>query len=122
MAGRSGKPITFFPAGEREGTEMKAKNLEATISPQKFRLYIVNRTPRSLLALANLKRIREKYLGCEADVEVVDLQQKPHLAKEHQIVGIPTLVRIFPKSSKRVVGDLSDTAGFLRAFGLVSQG
>ena len=102
---------------------MKATKLDETsASPQKFRLYIVNRTPRSLLALANLKKIREKYLGCETDVEVVDLRQKPHLAKEHQIVGIPTLVRVFPKSAKRVVGDLSDTAGFLRAFGLTSQG
>jgi circadian clock protein KaiB len=42
-------------------------------------------------------------------VEVVDLKQQPHLAREHSIVAIPTLVRELPVPLRKIIGDLSDT-------------
>ena len=33
----------------------------------------------------------------------------PRLAKDHQIVAIPTLVRKLPNPIRKIVGDLSDT-------------
>jgi hypothetical protein len=42
-------------------------------------------------------------------IEVIDLTQNPRLAKEDQIVAIPTLVRKLPDPLRRIIGDLSDT-------------
>ncbi|RPJ11135.1 MAG: circadian clock protein KaiB [Deltaproteobacteria bacterium] len=84
---------------------------------RKFRLYLLNKTARSLLALANLHKICNERLKSKYDIQVVDLQQSPQLATRDQIVSIPTLVRIYPKSEKKVIGDLSDT-GRVGAFEL----
>jgi circadian clock protein KaiB len=98
---------------------MKIRTInEMEIGHQKFRLYISNRTARSLLALANLNKMCDEYFKGECDIEVVDLQQNPQLAKKGQILSIPTLERISPKSEKRIIGDLSDTRRVLGALGL----
>lgn len=36
------------------------------------------------------------------------LREKPQLAREHDIVAIPTLVRELPVLIRKIVGDLSD--------------
>ena len=41
-------------------------------------------------------------------IEVIDLLENPRLAKEDQIVAIPTLVRKLPDPIRRVIGDLSN--------------
>jgi circadian clock protein KaiB len=74
-----------------------------------LRLYIAGQTPRSTAALANLKRICEEHLRGRYTIEVIDLMKSPHLARAHQIVAIPTLVRELPEPLKRIVGDLSNT-------------
>jgi circadian clock protein KaiB len=40
---------------------------------------------------------------------VIDLIKKPELARDHQIVAIPTLVRSLPVLISKIIGDLSDT-------------
>jgi circadian clock protein KaiB len=67
-------------------------------------------SPKSLAALANLKRVCEEHLAGRYSIEVVDLMKNPRLAKDDQIVAIPTLVRQLPQPLRRIVGDLSDTA------------
>ncbi len=74
-----------------------------------LRLYIAGLTPRSLLAIANLKRICETHLAGEYRIEVVDLKQEPGRARRDQIVASPTLVRQLPGPSRRLIGDLSNT-------------
>ena len=74
-----------------------------------LRLYTAGQTPRSLTALANLRRICEEHLNGKYRIEVIDLMANPRLAKDHQIVAIPTLVRKLPEPLRRVIGDLSDT-------------
>jgi circadian clock protein KaiB len=74
-----------------------------------LRLYIAGQTPRSTAALANLKRICEEHLQGRYTIEVIVLMKSPELARAHQIVAIPTLVRELPEPLKRIVGDLSNT-------------
>ena len=73
-----------------------------------LRLYVAGQTPKSLAAFANLKRIAEQYLHGKYTIEVVDLQQNPHLAAGDQILAIPTLVRKLPEPLRKIIGDLSD--------------
>jgi circadian clock protein KaiB len=73
-----------------------------------LRLYVAGQTPRSIAAIANLKKICEKHLPGRYEIEVVDLIKDPAQARRHQIVAIPTLIRQLPEPLKRIIGDLSN--------------
>jgi circadian clock protein KaiB len=73
-----------------------------------LRLYVAGQTPRTVAALANLKRLCEKHLPERYDIEVIDLLRNPKLAAGDQIFAIPTLVRKLPPPMKKIIGDLSN--------------
>ena len=73
-----------------------------------LRLYVAGQTPKSIAAIANLKKICEVHLPGRYEIEVVDLIKDPALARRHQIVAIPTLIRQLPEPLKRIIGDLSN--------------
>jgi circadian clock protein KaiB len=74
-----------------------------------LRLYVAGQTPKSIVALANLKRICDEHMNGRYSIEVIDLMENPQLAQRDQIVAIPTLVRELPSPLKRIIGDLSNT-------------
>jgi len=74
-----------------------------------LRLYVAGQSPKSLAAFANLKRICEEHMLGDYRIEVVDLLQNPQLAREDQIVAIPTLVRKLPEPLRKIIGDLSNS-------------
>ena len=73
-----------------------------------LRLYVAGQTPKSLAALANLKKLCETHLPGRYTIEVIDLMKDPALAQRDQIVAIPTLIRQLPEPLKRIIGDLSN--------------
>jgi circadian clock protein KaiB len=73
-----------------------------------LRLYVAGQTPKSLAAIANLKRICEEHLAGRYIIEVIDLLVTPQLAAGDQIVALPTLVRRLPPPLKRIIGNLAD--------------
>ncbi len=74
-----------------------------------LRLYVAGQTPKSVLALTNLRRICEEHLQGRYDIEIIDLVASPQLARRDQILAMPTLVRRLPEPIKRIIGDLSNT-------------
>ncbi|HTW27380.1 MAG TPA: circadian clock KaiB family protein [Acetobacteraceae bacterium] len=76
--------------------------------PLKLTLYVAGQTPKSVAAIRNLQRLCEEHMPNRYEVEVVDLRQQPQLAREHNIVAIPTLVRSLPVPVQKIIGDLSD--------------
>ena len=46
-------------------------------------------------------------------IEIIDLQETPHLAFDDQILAVPTLVKKYPPPMRKMVGDLSDTERLL---------
>jgi len=73
-----------------------------------LRLYTAGQSPKSLTALSNLKRICDEHLAGRYSIEVIDLMKNPRLAKDDEIVAIPTLVRKLPEPLRKIIGDLSD--------------
>ena len=73
-----------------------------------LRLYVAGQTAKSVVALANLKRLCEEHLAGKYRIEVVDLLKDPKLAKGDQILAIPTLVRKLPTPMRKIIGDLSN--------------
>jgi circadian clock protein KaiB len=73
-----------------------------------LRLYVTGQTPRSVRSIENLRRLCEKYLKGQFDLEIIDIYQQPALASEGQIIAAPTLIRTMPLPLRRLVGDFSD--------------
>lgn len=74
-----------------------------------LRLYVAGQTPKSVAALANLKKFCEDHLQGKYRIEVVDLVKNPQLARNDQILAIPTLVRRLPSPIRKIIGDLSNS-------------
>jgi circadian clock protein KaiB len=74
-----------------------------------LRLYVAGQTPRSLVALENLRKICEEHLAGKYHIEVVDLLVNPQLSRDDEILALPTLVRKLPPPLRKIIGDLSDT-------------
>jgi circadian clock protein KaiB len=70
---------------------------------------VAGQTPKSILALANLKKICQEHLAEKYNIEIIDLVRNPQLARKDQILAIPTLVRNLPQPIKKIIGDLSNT-------------
>ena len=73
-----------------------------------LRLYVAGQTPKSIEAFANLKDICETYLKDKFVIEVIDLVKHPELAKNDNILAIPTLVRKLPAPVKKIIGTLAN--------------
>jgi circadian clock protein KaiB len=76
--------------------------------PLRLVLYVAGQTPKSLAAIANLEKICAEGAPGRYLVDVIDLKKTPQLAREHNIVAIPTLVRQLPVPIRKIIGDLSD--------------
>jgi circadian clock protein KaiB len=86
-----------------------------------LRLYVAGHTPRSLTAFANLKTICEQHLAGQYHIQVIDLVENPTLAREEQILALPTLVRQLPVPMRKIIGDLSNTERVLVGLDLVPR-
>jgi circadian clock protein KaiB len=73
-----------------------------------LKLYVSGTGNLSRRAMANLERICQQHIQHEYRIEVIDLQQNPALAREHEIVAVPMVVREAPVPIRKVVGDLSN--------------
>ena len=72
-----------------------------------LRLYIAGTSVRSTRAIQNARRMCEEHLAGRYQLEVIDILQQPSLAKDHQILAVPTLIRTLPVPLRRFIGDLS---------------
>lgn len=71
------------------------------------------------MALRNLNLICRDQLKGKYRVEVVDLLKNPRLARDNQILAVPTLVRKLPLPVRKVIGDFSNTDRVLVGLDLV---
>jgi circadian clock protein KaiB len=86
-----------------------------------LRLYVTGMTPKSVHAIANIKRICAEHLEGRYTLEVIDLYQQPERAREAQIIAAPTLVKELPSPLRRIIGDLADCERVLVGLDLCRQ-
>ena len=87
-----------------------------------LRLYVAGASDRSRQAILRVRRLCETELNGEFDLEVIDIYQQPILARDGQILATPTLVKEFPRPVRRLIGNLSNTAGLLVGLDLITNG
>jgi circadian clock protein KaiB len=86
-----------------------------------LKLYVAGTAPKSVNAIANIKKLCEENLQGRYALEVIDLFQQPLLAQGEQIVVLPTLIRRAPSPPRRVIGDLSNAERVLAMLDIRSE-
>jgi circadian clock protein KaiB len=86
-----------------------------------LRLYVAGQSPKSLRAFSNLTSLCEEHLAGRYEIEVVDLVERPSLARSDDILAIPTLVRRLPAPLRKIIGDLSNAERVLVGLRLRSE-
>jgi circadian clock protein KaiB len=99
-----------------KANRMRPAQPKVTTTPRKvvsrryiLKLYVAGQSPKSLSAIANIKKLCEAKLQGRYVLDVIDLYQQPQLAQGEQIIVVPTLIRELPSPLRRVIGDLSNT-------------
>lgn len=92
----------------KTATKKKAVAKKAKPVKYNFQLYVAGKTPHSAAAVRNLEKLCEEYLRGEYRIAIIDLVKNPALARDHQIIALPTLVRQLPVPIRKIIGNLSN--------------
>ena len=98
-------------ANPNKRAQPKIKTARRVAAPTRYILilFIAGHSPKSVNAIANIKKICEEHLQGRYQLDVIDLYQQPQHALGEQIIALPTLLRKFPSPVRRIIGDLSNT-------------
>ena len=122
---------TTQPAAKKKAVTKAAaakKTIAKPAAPRKtveqclLRLYVAGTTSQSTRAILNMQQICEEHLKGRYQLEVIDIYQRPQLAKDEQIIAVPTLVKKLPMPLRRLIGDLSDSERVLVGLDLRASG
>lgn len=86
-----------------------------------LKLFVTGQTPRSELAIENLRRICEEEFQNQYELTVIDVLQRPQLAEDDKILATPTVIKELPPPIRRIIGALSDKEKVLLGLDLVGQ-
>ncbi len=103
---------------QRNSNDHTLRDLERAASGQSeqgylFRLFITGTTPASARAVEQVRNACEEHLAGRYELHVIDIYQKPSLARQEQIIATPTLIRTLPAPVRRYIGDFSRLTGSL---------
>ncbi len=87
-----------------------------------LRLFVTGMTPKSQVAIENVRDLCETYLKGRYQLEVVDIYQNPHAASENQILAVPTLIKKLPLPLRKFVGDMTKINNVLVGLDLKIEG
>jgi len=83
-----------------------------------LRLYIAGASPNSVKAINNLRIICETHLKGRYSLDIIDVYQRPLIAKDEQVVALPLLIKTSPLPIRRLIGNMSDTEKVLKGLSL----
>ena len=105
-----------------DSTEEFEKSIQATHTERYvLRLYVTGMTPKSIMAIENIRKICEENLQGRYELEVIDIYQKPDFAKKEEIIAAPTLIKKLPLPLRKFIGDMSNKEKILIGLDLVSK-
>ncbi len=108
-------------SGHRRLVERRKRAVKSGSDKWILRLYVAGQTNKAVTALNNLKLICEEQLKDRYHIEVIDLLKNPKLARDNQILAVPTLVRKLPLPVRNIIGDLSDKERVLVGLDLIER-
>lgn len=79
-----------------------------------LRLYVAGHTSATETILKNLHELLERSLKRPYTLRVVDIHKNPEQAEQDKVTATPTLVRVYPRPVRRLVGDVKDASQLLQ--------
>lgn len=74
-----------------------------------IRLYVTGRTTsKSVKAVSRLKALLEQEFKDQYSLEIIDVLENPQAAESDKILATPTVVKVLPQPTRKIIGDLSD--------------
>ena len=86
----------------------------SSTTKHQFMLFVSGMSVKSGHAIENLRKICDQYLKDDYELEIIDISRDTEQAAIHQIVAIPTLIKINPAQRRIILGDLSDKEKVLK--------
>jgi len=76
---------------------------------------------KSINATKNIRSLADEYLKNDYSLEIVDVSKDRQQAISNKLIGLPTLIRVDPKPSRIIVGDLSEKEKVLKILNIQVQ-
>jgi circadian clock protein KaiB len=104
------KGVQRMPEHKKVKAKMPRQPSSVNLKQEKLilQLFVAGTTAKSMHAIQDAQIICDEHLGRRYRLEVVDIYQQPELARDEQIIAVPTLVKHLPSPLRKLVGDLSN--------------
>lgn len=86
--------------------------------PYSLRLYVAGSSLKSTHAIQIVSDLCASFPKGRCNFEVVDLYQQPGLAKQDDIIAIPSLVKVHPPPRRTFIGMTEDRHRILQKLGI----
>jgi circadian clock protein KaiB len=87
-----------------------------------LRLFVAGDSLDSSAAIANLKGLFPNGASSQAEVEIVDVQREPARGAREGVLVTPTLLKLSPAPTCRILGNLKNRDALLRLLGVKQEG
>ena len=103
--------------GDHDATRARfeARLASTELTDYVLTLFVSGASELSARAIENARTICDGYLAGRYHLRVIDIHRDLQLTLTYNVLAAPTLVREAPLPIRRLVGDLSDSAGVLAA-------
>jgi circadian clock protein KaiB len=83
-----------------------------------LRLFVAGGSPDSAIAIANLEALFPNHESSPVEIEIVDVQREPARAARDRIMVTPTLLKVSPSPTCRILGNLKNRDALLHVLGI----
>ena len=91
-------------AARKRESDSETFRVDRAPDPYLFRLYVAGSNLKSTQAIETVRKMCALFPRSRCKLEVIDLYQQPELARQDNVIGIPTLVKVSPPPRRAFVG------------------
>jgi circadian clock protein KaiB len=84
----------------------------------RLKLYVAGDSPNSVAAVRHLRSLLSQYPTIRADLEIIDVLEHPEAGLKENILVTPTMLKVAPKPTRRIIGSLKDAVALRFALGI----
>jgi circadian clock protein KaiB len=110
-----------LPPPPRLDSPVPAIPIQPSTQGYVLRLFISGYSVATQRILQNLHQLLEESLDYPYTLKVIDVFKHPEEAEADQVLATPTLVKIWPRPVRRIVGNLDDIDRILRMLGAPAE-
>jgi len=107
-------PPSRFPQSQRMPLPKPTALIPPPTQGYVLRLFVSGSNPNTERTLETVHQLLEQCLDRPYTLKVIDVLKHPEQAEADQISATPTLIKIWPKPVRRIVGELNDAEQIVR--------